>query len=163
MSENSILTLTDEELKKMYDDPNYVGTGKVSHEIKTLYKIVALTCVYHGDSTTPFNRDNHHRHAIKIKRRDKTKAIVVPYWTPFMGKITEEKQLLTAFFRILDGVIWGLHDPNEFCKSLKLDPDSRSAEVMYYMYEATANSVMKVLSLNEIGELMTQLHKEGLK
>ena len=163
MAEKRILTLTDSEIKQMENDPNFIGQGRVIHEIKMNYRKVNLVCIYHGDASNALAQDNHHRHAIKIKRRDKLSSCVVPYWPHFNGKITEEKQLLGAFLRILSGAIWGAHDPNDFCAKRKLDPESKRAEVTYHMYHNTYKQIKKILDVEQIGKLMSQLNKDGVR
>jgi len=163
MTEKRILIPTDAELKQMEDDPNYVGNGRIIHEIKAKYKFVELTCVYHGDASNALNPENHHRHAIKIRRRDKKNSVIVPYWPPFMGKITNEKELLSALLRILSGSVWGAHTPDDFCRKMNIDPDTKRAEVTYHMYHNTYEQIMKILDLDDIGKLMSQLNKSGVR
>ena len=163
MAEKRIITLTDAELKHMEDDPNYVGDGRIIHEIKASYRFLQMTCIYHGDASNALTPDNHHRHAIKLRRRDKKTSVIVPYWPNFAGKITEEKQLLSALIRILNCAIWGAHEPNDFCQKMKLDPESKRAEVTYHMYRSNFEQVIKILSLEDIGFLMSKLHQEGVK
>lgn len=163
MAEKRILTLTDSELKQMENDPNYVGDGKIIHEIKANFKFLSLTCIYHGDASNALSPDNHHRHAIKLRRRDKKNSVVVPYWPHFEGKITTEKELLSALLRILSCAIWGAHDPNDFCLKMKLDPDSKRAQVTYLMYKSNFDQVMKILDLEDVGKLMSDLNKAGVR
>ena len=162
MSEKRILTPTDAEFKQMADDPNYVGDGRVIHEIKANYNFVQMTCVYHGDASNALNPDNHHRHAIKLRRRDKKTSVVVPYWPHFAGKITTESELIGAFLRILSCSVWGAHEPSDFCTKMGLDPESKRSEVTYHMYHNTYLQIVKILTLEDIGTLMSKLNQDGV-
>lgn len=163
MTEKRIAIPTDAEFKQMEADPNFVGHGRIIHEVKANYKFLNMVCVYHGDASNALAPDNHHRHAIKLRRRDKKTSVVVPYWPEFAGKIQTEKELLSALLRIMSACVWGAHDPNDFCRKMKLDPDSKRAEVTYHLYHNTFEQVSKILDLDDIGKLMSKLNQEGVR
>ena len=162
MAKKRILSLTDIEIKEMESDPNFMGQGKIKHEITGKFKNVAITCVYHGDASNVLQPKNYHRHAIKLRRRDKKTTCVVPYWPPFMGKITNDRELMAAFLRILSASVWGAMDPHEFCHKRNIDPDTKRAEVTYHMYENTFKQVRKILEIEDVAKLMAQLNQEGV-
>ena len=166
MSKNSkkhIHVLTDEEIAKIENDPNYVGDGSVKHACVAKFKGLAVTCVYHGDSTNALAPDNHHRHAIKIQWLDKKTSCVVPYWPPeAQGKITTVKQVLIALYKILNASLVGALDPLDFCRVMGLNPEVMRAEVTYNFYKETFDQITKIMSTMRVEYIILELRKTGI-
>lgn len=132
--------------------------------ITTTYKQFIIKSSYKGDKcwSADTTHKNFHNHMIKVTNTDTQQKITFEFWNSIAkGEITEEQEILSAFYCFMSDALVGMQDFEEFCSEFGYDTDSREAEKIHRKCIKSYNKFCKIFDVdnNDIYDFINELQE----
>ena len=131
--------------------------------ITTTYKQFTIKASYKGnkswETSNDFKMQNFNNHMIKVTNTETQQSVTFEYWNSIVkGEITEEQEVLFAFYCFLSDAVGASESFDNFCGEFGYDTDSRKAEKIYRKCKKQLEKLNKIYD-GDIYSLVNELQE----
>jgi hypothetical protein len=134
--------------------------------ITTTCKQFTIKASYKGNKVWECSNNdkvrNFHNHMIKVTNINTQQSITFEFWNSIAkGEITEEQEVLSAFYCFVSDSLAGMETFSNFCSEFGHDEDSRSAEKTWEKCQKQCQKFTKVFDIenNDIYDFINELQE----
>lgn len=119
--------------------------------VLTTYKQYQIKASYKGNKSWEADlQGNFHNHMVKITNTETKQSVTFEFWNSIAkGEITEEQEVLSAFYCFINDALAGMYDFDNFCSEFGYDNDSRQAEKIWRKCQKQYEKFTKVFDVNK--------------
>ena len=132
--------------------------------VLTIYKNFEIKASYKGNKEWEADTKirNFHNHMVKVTNTEIKQSVTFEFWNSISkGEITEEQEVLSAFYCFVSDSLAGMEIFENFCSEFGYDTDSRSAEKTWKKCQKQYQKFTKVFDIenNNIYDFINELQE----
>jgi hypothetical protein len=126
---------------------------------KATFKQFEVKASYKGTKKAEWSKDNFNNHMITVTNMETGVKIRFEFWASIAKpEITEETEILNAFYCLVSDAIAGNDSFENFCSEFGYDQDSRTAEKIYRKCKKQLEKLQKIYD-GDIYDLANELQE----